>query len=105
VKLLHRYDRWVGLDAWKLKVGHYLFDRHGGTVVFTGRFVTALRAGLLWSAGWAFGAYALGSAATRAGSIIMMTGLAATAATEHCHDCHLSAPERNQHPPIKRSLT
>ncbi len=101
-RLVRRYGRRVGLDAGMLKVGRYLFERHGCTVVFAGRFVTVLRTsaaflaglngmrrsrfiianaagGLLWSAGWAAGAYVLGSAAARAGSIIAIAGLAATA--------------------------
>jgi membrane protein DedA with SNARE-associated domain len=72
-------------------------------VVFFGRFVTVLRTGaaffaglsrmrwsrfamanaaggLLWSAGWAFGAYALGGAATQVGSVTTIAGLAVTAA-------------------------
>lgn len=102
-RLVRRYGRWVGLDAPTLKVGRYLFDRHGGTVVFAGRFVSVLRTsaaflagvngmrrsrfiianaagGLLWSVGWAVGAYFLGSAAASAGSVIALAGLAATAA-------------------------
>ena len=31
------------LDERKLKIARYLFDRHGGTVVFLGRFVSILR--------------------------------------------------------------
>ncbi len=42
-RLVGRYGRLVRLDATKLKIGRYLFARHGGTVVFAGRFVTVLR--------------------------------------------------------------
>jgi membrane protein DedA with SNARE-associated domain len=34
----------VGLDERKRKLGQYLFARHGGKVVFFGRFVALLRA-------------------------------------------------------------
>ncbi len=40
---VRRYGHWVRLDARKLKVGRYLFARHGGKVVFFGRFITVLR--------------------------------------------------------------
>lgn len=42
-RLLCRYGRYVGMDASKIKVARFLFDRHGGTVVFVGRFVSVLR--------------------------------------------------------------
>jgi membrane protein DedA with SNARE-associated domain len=97
-RLVRRYGRWVRLDSRKLKVGRYLFDRYGGKIVFFGRFTAVLRtyaaffaglngmrwsrffvanaaAAVLWSAGWAFGAAALGSAATRVGATLMMAGL------------------------------
>jgi membrane protein DedA with SNARE-associated domain len=97
-RLAERYGRLVRLDATKLKVGRYLFVRRGGTVVFGGRFVTVLRTyaaffaglnamrwgrftvfnaagGLAWSAVYAFGAYALGSAATGVGSAVTLVGL------------------------------
>ncbi|CAO3356446.1 DedA family protein [Azospirillum melinis] len=81
--ILVRYGRYVHLNERRLKLGHYLFHRHGAKVVFFGRFVTLLRilaallaganrmawrrfavanvcGGVLWataygSAGWAFG--------------------------------------------------
>src|SRR5918911_729516 len=43
-RLLRRYGYLVRLDERKLKLGHYLFQRHGGKVVFFGRFVAVLRA-------------------------------------------------------------
>jgi hypothetical protein len=42
-RLTSRYGRFVRLDATKLKVGRYLFERHGGKVVFFRRLVTVLR--------------------------------------------------------------
>ena len=99
-RLVRRYGHWVRLDARKLKVGRYLFARHGGKVVFFGRFITVLRtyaaffaglngmrrsrflvanatAGVLWAASVSFGAYALGSAATQVGTALAIAGLAA----------------------------
>ncbi len=49
--LLRRYGRFVRLDERKLKLGQYLFLKHGGTVVFFGRFVTVLRAWAAFLAG------------------------------------------------------
>lgn len=42
-RLLHRYGHYLRLDERKLKLGQYLFRRHGGKVVFFGRFVAVLR--------------------------------------------------------------
>ena len=100
---MRRYGHWVRLDARKLKVGRYLFARHGGKVVFFGRFITVLRtyaaffaglngmrrsrflvanaaAGVLWAAACSFGAYALGSAATQVGTALTIAGLAVAGA-------------------------
>jgi membrane protein DedA with SNARE-associated domain len=43
LRLLVRYGKYVGLDERRLKVGQYLFLRHGGKIVFFGRFVDLLR--------------------------------------------------------------
>ena len=43
LRLLLRYGRYVHLDERKLKLGQYLFLRHGGKIVFFGRFVALLR--------------------------------------------------------------
>jgi membrane protein DedA with SNARE-associated domain len=42
-RLLRRYGHRVGLHEGRLKLGRYLFLRHGGKVVFFGRFVSILR--------------------------------------------------------------
>ena len=42
-RLLVRYGKYLRLDQARLKVGRYLFYRHGGKVVFFGRFVSVLR--------------------------------------------------------------
>jgi membrane protein DedA with SNARE-associated domain len=42
-RLARRYGHRVRLDERKLKIARYLFDTHGGKVVFFGRFVSVLR--------------------------------------------------------------
>ena len=42
-KVLLRWGHLVGLDQRKLDLGEYLFLRHGGKIVFLGRFVAVLR--------------------------------------------------------------
>ncbi len=42
--LLVRYGRGLHIREAEIKVGRYLFQRHGGKVVFFGRFVAVLRA-------------------------------------------------------------
>ena len=46
-RLLRRYGRFIHLDERRLMLGAYLFERHGGKVVFFGRFVAVLR---MWAA-------------------------------------------------------
>ena len=41
--LLLRYGHYVGLTESKIKIGQYLFQRHGAKIVFFGRFVPLLR--------------------------------------------------------------
>jgi len=43
IRLLVRYGKYVRLNEQRLKVGQYLFLRHGGKIVFFGRFVALLR--------------------------------------------------------------
>jgi membrane protein DedA with SNARE-associated domain len=43
VELLERYGRYVGLTDSRIRIGRYLFERHGGKIVFFGRFVALLR--------------------------------------------------------------
>jgi membrane protein DedA with SNARE-associated domain len=82
-RLLRRYGHAVHLDERQLKLGIYLFHRHGGKVVFFGRFVAVLRAwaaflagtsrmpwgrflvanaagGILWATLYGWGGYAVG---------------------------------------------
>jgi membrane protein DedA with SNARE-associated domain len=51
VRLAARYGRPIGLSEARLKVGQYLFQRHGGKIVFFGRFVAFLRAFAAFLAG------------------------------------------------------
>lgn len=43
LRLLLRYGKFVHLTEARLKLGEYLFHRHGGKIVFFGRFVAFLR--------------------------------------------------------------
>lgn len=43
-RLLRRYGHYILLNERKLKLGQYLFKKHGGKVVFFGRFIAVLRA-------------------------------------------------------------
>src|SRR5271157_5141467 len=83
--LAYRFGRYVRLDERRLKLGQYLFLRHGGKIVFFGRFVAVLRAfaaflagvnhynwerfflfnaagGIVWAAIFGTGGYSLGRA-------------------------------------------
>ena len=50
-RLLRRYGRYIHLDERKLKLGQYLFQKHGDKVVFFGRFIAVLRAWAAFLAG------------------------------------------------------
>jgi membrane protein DedA with SNARE-associated domain len=99
--LVARYGHLVRLDARKLKVGRYLFVRHGFAVVSIGRFISVLRTyaaflagvsrmpvgsfvsanavgGVLWAGGYASLAYGLGKAAGTFGSTVALVGLGLT---------------------------
>jgi len=41
--LVERYGRFLGLNANRLALGRYLFQHHGGKIVFFGRFIAVLR--------------------------------------------------------------
>lgn len=102
-RLLLRYGRYIRLDEGRLKIGQYLFLRHGGKIVFFGRFVALLRAfaallaganrmawprflamnalgGICWATLFGLGAYFFGEAinqlAGRVGLLLLVTGLA-----------------------------
>ncbi|WP_158814286.1 DedA family protein [Methylocapsa sp. S129] len=80
-----KYGRYIRLDEARLKLGQYLFQRHGGKIVFFGRFVAVLRAfaallaginrlewprffafnaagGIVWASIFGFGGFFLGHA-------------------------------------------
>ena len=42
-RLLKRYGRYIRLEENRLRLGQYLFDKHGSKVVFFGRFISVLR--------------------------------------------------------------
>ncbi len=50
-KLVLRYGHKIGLHEGRLKIGIWLFRRHGGKVVFWGRFVAVLRTWAAFLAG------------------------------------------------------
>ena len=83
-RIARQYGHKIRLDERKLKVGRYVFDRHGGKVVFFGRFVSVLRTfaaflagtvrmswprfllynatgGIVWAAIFSFGFYLAGN--------------------------------------------
>jgi len=82
-RLLRRYGRYIKVDERRMKLGQYMFKKHGGKVVFFGRFVAVLRAlaaflagtnrmawprflvfnasgGILWAIIYGLGGYVLG---------------------------------------------
>src|SRR6058998_1327722 len=50
-RLLRRYGHYFRIDERKVKLGQYLFRKHGGKVVFFGRFIAVLRAWAAFLAG------------------------------------------------------
>ncbi len=99
-----RHQSRLRLTTRRIKLGQYLFLRHGGKVVFFGRFVAVLRAlaallagincmpwgrfllfnalgGIVWAGAYGLGAYMFGEAlATALNSIGVVLGIAAAAA-------------------------
>jgi membrane protein DedA with SNARE-associated domain len=99
---LRRYGHYVRADETKIKIGRLVFDRHGGKVVFFGRFVSVLRTyaaflagtlkmpwrrflpfnaagGIVWAAVYSFVPYLVGNAINRASHGVDI-GLAVAAA-------------------------
>jgi membrane protein DedA with SNARE-associated domain len=104
--VMHHQSTWP-LTPRRLKVGQYLFMRHGGKVVFFGRFIAVLRAlaaflagvngmdarrfllfnalgAIVWAGGYGLGAYAFGEQLTnaldRAGFALAVAAVAAAVA-------------------------
>jgi membrane protein DedA with SNARE-associated domain len=96
--VIERYGKFIGLNANRLALGRYLFERHGGKIVFFGRFVAVLRvvaallAGLnkydwrsffffnaagtvAWASIMGLGGYIFGKAISRVSSLIGVAGL------------------------------
>ncbi len=87
-RLILRYGRHIRLHPGRIKLARYLFQRHGGKVVFFGRFVSVLRTyaaflagtarmpwrrflvfnasgGIIWATGYGVGAYLAGDRLTK----------------------------------------
>jgi membrane protein DedA with SNARE-associated domain len=69
-RLARRYGPKVRLDERKLKIARYLFDAHGGKVVFFGRFVSVLRTYAAFLAGTSKMRWRLFLPANAAGGIL-----------------------------------
>lgn len=100
-RVLRRFGRYIHVRERELKLGQYLFMRHGGKVVFFGRFVSVLRTyaaflagvnrmrypwfflanaagGILWACIYGFGGYLLGKNVDRfAGPVGIVLGVIA----------------------------
>lgn len=95
---LLRYGRLVGITETRIKIGEYVFARHGSQVVFFGRFVAALRAlaallaginrmdwrrflffnaagGVIWAAAYGWAAYIFGERLERVRGPVAVVGL------------------------------
>lgn len=100
--LVLRWGAWIGLGQRKLDLGEYLFLRHGGKIIFLGRFVALLRVfaavlagvnrfpagrfllfnvlgGITWAIAFGIGGFVLGQTFRRvAGPLGWLTFAAAT---------------------------
>ena len=103
-RLIRRYGHYVRADESKIKIGRLVFDRHGGKVVFFGRFVSVLRTyaaflagtlkmpwrrflpynaagGIVWAALYTFVPYAVGSSIDQAShTLTIVLGVVAAVA-------------------------
>jgi membrane protein DedA with SNARE-associated domain len=102
-KFLLRYGKFIHLPEERLKLGQYLFARHGAKIVFFGRFVAFLRifaallagvnqyrwmpflffnaaGGIVWALVFGVGAFLFGDAIHRVSGPLGMLGLAGAAA-------------------------
>ena len=98
-RILRRFGRIIRLDERRMKIGRYIFLRHGGKVVFFGRFVAFLRiysaflaganrmgwrrftvfnaaGGIVWASLVGFAFYFAGGALTRSHGIIQTVAVA-----------------------------
>ncbi|GAC1387240.1 MAG: DedA family protein [Herpetosiphon sp.] len=127
-RLLRKYGRYIRVTEAKLKLGWYLFDRHGGKVVFFGRFVAVLRAlaaflagtnrmkwdrflianatgGILWATIFGMGGYLLGDNVQRlegtlrnVAIVIAVVGFAATVFVLRRNEARLEAEAEQAYP-------
>lgn len=97
-RLLRRYGHLLHVQDWMLKVGVYIFRRHGSAIVYFGRFIPILRTwgalltgvnrypwrkfliwntlgGLSWAALWGTLSYAFGKALEREESTAALAAL------------------------------
>jgi len=97
-RLLRKYGRYIHVNESRLKLGHYAFSKHGGVVVFAGRFIAVLRTyaaflagtsgmrwwrffafnaagGILWSTLYAVGSYYLGQSLRTVSSIFTYSAI------------------------------
>jgi membrane protein DedA with SNARE-associated domain len=97
--ILLRYGRLARMDTSRIKLGQYLFARHGGKVVFFGRFIAVLRAaaavlagtncmpwqrflffnatgGVAWATAYGTAAYVLGERIQRLHGVVAGVGIA-----------------------------
>ncbi|MGH9076957.1 MAG: DedA family protein [Acidimicrobiales bacterium] len=97
--LIRRWGPKLHISPAKIKVGWYVFARHGGKVVFFGRFVSVLRTyaaflagvnqmrwrrfaafnmagGVIWAAVYTFGAYYAGNLLSRASTYVTIAAVA-----------------------------
>ena len=131
--LLLRYSQYIGLRGARIKLAHSLFLRHGGKVVFFGRFVALLRilaallaginrmnwarflvanagGGILWASIFGFGAYVFGKGIEELGTTLgliafVLAGFAFLAARYFVqrHEAVLQAAAARAHPDPARA--
>jgi membrane protein DedA with SNARE-associated domain len=98
VALLHDHGHLLRMTPQRIRLGQYLFDRHGGKVVFFGRFVAVLRAlaallagmncmdwwrflvfnaagGIVWATAYGSAAYFLGEQVERLRGPVAVLGI------------------------------
>ena len=126
-RLLRRYGRYVRLDEGKLRLGRNLFERHGGKMVFFGRFLPILRVwaaflagtnrmgwrrflvynaagGAVWATVVGLGGYVFGAGLLRSGGIAGIVFAVAALAVIILVSLALRRRERSlssHHPPIR----
>jgi membrane protein DedA with SNARE-associated domain len=126
-RLLLRYAGYLRLTEGRIKLGQYMFMRHGGKVVFFGRFVAVLRVlaaflagtnrmtwgrflvfnaagGIAWATLYGFGAYHLGKQVNRVLGPLGYLGLAAATVICVCWFIFLRRNEARLQSEAERAL-